>query len=145
MKNFLLIAAVLLASTFLFADTAVAGGGKGKSSIAISNTNPNGGRAITVWVLTEAQATAVNNAGQLRSLPNRNIQAGSLETFNQTNGSTVIIAVDTAAFNSVPNGTVLTPATPGVTTLPFDLTSDRTGTTFTTAGPPTFQPALTLF
>ena len=141
MKNFLLIAAVLLASTFLFADTAVAGGGKGKSSIAISNTNLSGGRAITVWVLPEAQANALNTVGQLRSLPSRNIQAGSLETFNQANGNTVIVAVDTAAFNTLPNGAM---TLNGFAILPFNLTNDRTGTTFTNLGPPTFEPTIFL-
>ena len=143
MKNFLLIAAALLASTFLFADTAVAGGGKGKSSIAISNTNPTGGRAITVWVLTEAQAEGVNSVEDLRGLPNRNIQAGSLETFNQANGSTVIIAADTAAFNGLPDDTMGSKDSNGLAIVgPFDLETDLTGVTFTNLGPPTFEPAL---
>ena len=142
MKNVLLVAAVLLASTFLFADTAVAGGGKGKSKVAISNTNPNGGRAITVWVVTEDQANGINNVGDARRLPRRNIQAGSVETFHQNNGNTVIIAADTAGFNSLPNN-----ATPGAGfdfIGPFNLDRDRTGFTFTNLGPPTYEPSINL-
>ena len=65
----------------------------------------------------------------------------TIGTFNQANGNTVIVAVDTAAFNTLPNGAMMLN---GFAILPFNLTNDRTGTTFTNLGPPTFEPTIFL-
>lgn len=130
MKNFLLVVATLCAATFLFADTAVAGGGgKGKSDVTVSNVDTV---AITVWILDDAQAAQLTapgvTAGQaLSNFPNRNIQPGNVERFSESNGNQTIFAAPTSVIrNPAIANTPITNLPPGIAPAPFVLNRDRT-------------------
>ncbi len=108
MKNLLLVAATMCVAMFLFADTAEAGQGKGKRKIAIQNTNPNGGRSITIFIAKDEPGLRppVTKADALR-FERKNIQAGRLESFLKAKGTYAIGAADTAAFNNLGNGAAI--------------------------------------
>lgn len=93
----------LMATTLLAPSTVEAGGGKSsKAKIQVQNSNPPGGRAITVFVVPEGTAAPTTKA-QANALLRKTISAGKTEVFELKNGRFVVAAGDTSSFSKLGN------------------------------------------